>query len=197
MIKAIIFDCFDVLVSNGLPIFVKKYLGGDYESHNLVLRLEQSLNAGRIDYQTFLEKISEMGNVSVAETRRILDDNQPDNELFKYIENKLKPKYKLGILSNAGDDWLDEMIGNKRKSLFDAVVLSYQVRYTKPQKEIYGLIAKRLNVQPQECIMIDDKKLYCDGAINAGMQAVQYQSVNQMITGLESLLSNQQNSTVI
>ncbi|HUC79162.1 MAG TPA: HAD-IA family hydrolase [Candidatus Saccharimonadales bacterium] len=188
MYKAIIFDCFDVLVSNGLPLFVKQYLGESYENHTAVLKLEESLNFGRIDYETFLLKMSEMGNVSIDETRRILDNNQPDIELFDYIEHKLKPKYKIGMLSNAGDDWLDEMMGPKRKALFEVLVLSYQVGYTKPQPEIYRLTASKLGVKPSQCIMIDDKKRYCEGAFKVGMQAIQYQSVNQMIVELDSIL---------
>ena len=189
MYKAIIFDCFDVLVTNGLPIFVKRYMGGSYESHTAIISLEESLNSGRIDYDTFLLKVSEMGNVSLEETRSILDNNQPDIELFDYIEKKLMLHYKLGMLSNAGDDWLDEMMGPERKSLFEVIVLSYQVGYTKPQREIYEITAQRLNVQPQECIMIDDKNRYCEGAIEAGMKAIEYKTVNQMINELEYILA--------
>lgn len=192
MYKAIIFDCFDVLVSNGLPLFIKNYLNGNQDKLDSILLLEESLNAGRIDYETFLLKVSEVGNVSVDETRRILDDNQPDIELFDYISKKLKPHYKLGMLSNAGDDWLDDMMGEDRKSLFDVIVLSYQVGFTKPQPEIYQLTAKKLKVEPSECIMIDDKDRYCEGARKAGMQAVQYKSFAQMAHELDALLNNEQ-----
>jgi HAD superfamily hydrolase (TIGR01509 family) len=190
MYKAIIFDCFDVLVSNGLPLFVKQYLHSTLDSQSSILLLEESLNAGRIDYETFLLKISEIGNVPIDETRRILDDNKPDDELFDYISKNLKPHYKLGMLSNAGDDWLDEMMGADRRLLFDVIVLSYQVSLTKPQAEIYTLTAQKLGVEPNECIMIDDKERYCEGARKAGMQAIQYQTVNQMINELEVVLAS-------
>ena len=190
MYKAIIFDCFDVLVSNGLPLFVKQYLHSTLDSQSSILLLEESLNAGRIDYETFLLKISEIGNVPIDETRRILDDNKPDDELFDYISKNLKPHYKLGMLSNAGDDWLDEMMGADRRLLFDVIVLSYQVSLTNPQAEIYTLTAQKLGVEPNECIMIDDKERYCEGARKAGMQAIQYQTVNQMINELEVVLAS-------
>jgi putative hydrolase of the HAD superfamily len=189
MYKAIIFDCFDVLVSNGLPLFISKYLNDNQVIQNSILLFEESLNAGRIDYETFLLKIAEICNVSVDEARRVLDDNEPDIELFNYIAKKLKPSFKLGMLSNAGDDWLDEMMGGDRKSLFDVIVLSYQVGFIKPQPEIYRLTAKRLEVETNECIMIDDNEKYCDGAKKVGMQTIQYKSFTQMMHELDVLLA--------
>ena len=189
MYEAIIFDCFDVLVSNGLPLYVNKYLADDIDKQSSIFKLEESLNAGHINYETFLLKVSEVSNVSLDETRRQMDDNEPDEELFNYISKDLRPRYKLGMLSNAGDDWLDEMMGTDRRSLFDVIILSYQVGFTKPQPEIYQMTAQKLGVEPSQCIMIDDKERYCDGARKAGMQAVQYKNVHQMVGELNTLLA--------
>ena len=189
MFKAIIFDCFDVLVSNGIPIFINNYLADDLASQKSIFLLVESLNSGRIDYQTFLLKVSELSNVTLDETRRIMDNNVPDIKLFEYIRTVLKPNYKLAMLSNAGDDWLDEMIGNNRKSLFDEIILSFKVGFIKPQKEIYLLTANQLGVRPNECVMIDDKESYCKGARKTGMHAIQYKTLGQMTNDLNSLLS--------
>ncbi len=189
MFKAIIFDCFDVLVSNGIPIFINNYLADDLASQKSIFLLVESLNSGRIDYQTFLLKVSELSNVTLDETRRIMDNNVPDIKLFEYIRTVLKPNYKLAMLSNAGDDWLDEMIGNNRKSLFDEIILSFKVGFIKPQKEIYLLTANQLGVRPNECVMIDDKESYCEGARKTGMHAIQYKTLGQMTNDLNSLLS--------
>jgi len=188
VIKAIIFDCFDVLVTNGLPILKQKYAPNDPGKQGIVRALVQSLNEGKLDYQTFLLKLAELLGVSVPEIELTLDDNRPDEELFSYIQDKLDPHYKLGILSNAGDDWLEEMMGSERVKLFDVAILSYAVGYTKPHPEIYKLTATKLGVEPSECVFIDDKERFCDGAKAIGMQAILYKSFDQFKSELEKLL---------
>lgn len=189
MIKAVIFDCFDVLVSNGLPILTHQYVHDDPAKERQIIELEQALNEGRIAYEIFILKISEIVGLDTAQVRAMLDDNRPDEALFSYISNNLYGKYKLAILSNAGDDWLDEMLGAERVKLFDTAVLSYQVGYTKPQPEIYELTAERLGVAPEECIFVDDKARFCDGARAVGMQAICYQSFRQFERDLSATLS--------
>ena len=152
-----------------------------------MLQLEQSLNQGRIDYPTFVLKVSELAHSTPQQVRADLDSNQPNEPLFDYIQAAIKPHFKLGLLSNAGDDWLDELIGPARAGLFDAIVLSYQVGITKPDRKIYTLMAERLAVQPEACVMVDDRAEYCEGARLAGMQAVQYKTVAQIMRELAAL----------
>ncbi len=188
MVEAIIFDCFDVLVTNGLPLYYANHLDNNPDKIALIEKQVEVLNKGRINYEMFLDNVSLIGNVPVEITRAELDDNIPDEQLFDYIRDELKPNYKIGMLSNAGDDWLDEMIGQDRRSLFDTIVLSYAVGLTKPNTDIYHLTAKKLNVNPESCIMIDDKTVYCQGAEKAGMKSVKYESFTQFKVLLESML---------
>lgn len=174
MVRAIIFDCFDVLVSSGFPSFVAKYI--PTQEAEVAWTLETALNSGRIDYTTFVQKLSELSDMPWGKVGAILDDNRADELLFTYIREELKPHYKIGMLSNAGDNWLDEMIGPERVALFDDIVLSYDVGFTKPQPEIYLLAAKRLSVEPDECVFIDDRAVYCLGAELVGMSAVTFKN---------------------
>jgi epoxide hydrolase-like predicted phosphatase len=48
--------------------------------------------------------------------------------------------------------------------LFDVVVISAEVGLHKPQPEIYLLATERLEVEPAECIFVDDLKENCEGA---------------------------------
>ena len=177
MIKAIIFDCFGVLVINGVEVFERKYLNNDPSKHTQVRQQEDLLNSGKIDLNSFVINLAKIGNVSAEETQKIIDDNPPDDELFDFIRTQLKPKYKIGLLSNAGDDWLEEMAGADNKRLFDAIVLSYKYGFIKPQPQIYQQIIDDLGVNADECIMIDDNLEYCDGAKNVGMHAIRYKTL--------------------
>jgi HAD superfamily hydrolase (TIGR01509 family) len=74
--------------------------------------------------------------------------------------------------------------------LFDVVVVSGEVGFAKPDREIYHHTADLLEVEPAECVFIDDRQAYVSGAEQAGMQAILYQDFEQMKTELEKILAN-------
>jgi epoxide hydrolase-like predicted phosphatase len=68
--------------------------------------------------------------------------------------------------------------------LFDAVVISAEVGLHKPQPEIYLLAAERLEVEPAECIFVDDLRENCEGAEAVGMTAIRHHSADETIAKL-------------
>jgi len=78
----------------------------------------------------------------------------------KHIEivKKLKKKYKVGILSNNVQEWVDKVIKNcKIEKLFDAVIVSSKVKARKPNAKIYYEAIKKLSVKPEETIFVADE----------------------------------------
>jgi len=71
--------------------------------------------------------------------------------------------------------------------LFDAVVISAEVGLHKPQPEIYRLAAERLEVEPSDCIFVDDLKENCEGAEAIGMTAIRHRGVHETIARLTEL----------
>jgi putative hydrolase of the HAD superfamily len=71
--------------------------------------------------------------------------------------------------------------------LFDAVVISAEVGLHKPQPEIYRLAAKRLRVEPERCLFVDDLRENCEGAEAVGMTAVRHRSAPETIERLTEL----------
>ncbi len=190
MIKAIIFDCFGVLATEGWEPYCQEHFGDKPELMRQARNLSKQLNSGLIDYDTFIPKVAKLAGVSEDQARSVIDDNVPNKPLFNYIKNSLKPKYKIGLLSNAGDNWLDEIFTPDHLALIDEYVLSYATSFIKPQREIYELIAKKLGVEPNECILVDDRQKHIDGAQNSGMKAILYEDFSQMKTDLEELLAD-------
>ena len=50
----------------------------------------------------------------------------------------------------------------------------------KPDPEIYNKVIQFYNINPKEIFFTDDIARNVEGAINAGMQAVQFHSVGQL-----------------
>jgi epoxide hydrolase-like predicted phosphatase len=187
-VQAIIFDCFGVLVGPSLEPFRRKYFGGDREKISRAKELEQQSNKGHITYTEFVAEMAGLANITVTEARRFLDDNPPNIELLDYIRDELKPRYKIGFLSNASDDWLEELFTSDQAGLFDDVVLSFEQGIAKPDPTIFRLAARRLGAQPAECVFVDDIPEYCEGAQAVGMQAIRYSSFEQFQNDLAQFI---------
>lgn len=189
MIRAIIFDCFGVLATEGWEPYYRKHFGNNPKLLERSHQLVRQLNLGLINYSEFIDKVSILANITKDQALSVIDDNVPNQPLFDYIKSKLKPKYKIGLLSNAGDNWLAEIFSKEQLALIDDYVLSYAESIIKPEPEIYHLIAKKLAVKADECVMIDDRQKHIDGAKNTSMKAVLYQDFDQMKKELEEILA--------
>jgi putative hydrolase of the HAD superfamily len=116
-------------------------------------------------------------------------EGEPNEVLLTYIRAKLKPKYKLGIISNATADWVSEILIKNDVRLFDEIVISHQVGIAKPEPTIYEMLLKKLNVGADEAVFIDDIETHCEGARAVGMQAILYKEFEQMKLELEKILA--------
>jgi epoxide hydrolase-like predicted phosphatase len=190
MIKAIIFDFFGVIVTEGLTSFKDAFFADKPELREKAHKLTDDFNSGLMgmSYDDYLVGLAELAGTNWEVTAKYLDSEQPNKLLLEYIAKELKPKYKIGILSNAGNDWIDELIGSDNAKLFDEIILSHKINLIKPDPEFYLLITKKLNVDPRECIYVDDKQKYCDGAEAVGMKAIKYEDFVNLKQNLNKIL---------
>src|SRR3990167_9438710 len=189
MIKAIIFDCFGVLSTEGFRVFCDKYFSNSPDKRAAAKDLMDRSCLGNMSFDEFESGLAALGETSVETVREYLNRNKPNEPLFKLIRDELRPKYKIGMLSNSSANWLDELFTPEDINLFDDIILSYEVRVTKPDPRIYRLGAARRRVEPKQSVLVDDVKRYVEGAEAVGMQAIWYRDFEQMKTGLEKILS--------
>jgi epoxide hydrolase-like predicted phosphatase len=89
-----------------------------------------------------------------------------------------------GLLSNS---WGNEYPREGWEQMFDTVVISGEVNLRKPDPEIFWLVAERLDVEPEECVFVDDLIANVDGARKVGMTGVHHVTPQQTIDELEAL----------
>ncbi len=188
MIRAIVFDCFGVLTTDGWLPFKAAHFGHDPELFELATSLNKQSDAGLISYHDFIGQIAELAGISVHQAQRSIEDNVANLPLFEFIES-VKNSYKVGLLSNAAANWLDTMFTAEQRQPFHAIALSYETGFIKPDERAYQIIADRLGVEVSECVLIDDQERYCTGAREAGMQAIWYKNYEQAVAELSTLLS--------
>ncbi len=117
----------------------------------------------------------------------------PDRPLLDFIADRLKPKYKIGIISNSSGAGLKKLLGNNVE-LFDDVVVSEEVQLYKPDPEIYELAAKRLGVSPNQCVYVDNHDYRIEGAEATGMTGIVYKDFVKFEADLSQVLAADSNN---
>lgn len=190
MIKAIIFDCFGVLLGNAYKIHLAEVERVDPERAKEIRAINHASDMGILTREETAEHISALFEMEPEEF--LEEQNQmeiPNQELLDYIAT-LKPHYKIGMLSNINsrDRLSIRFAPGQLDAHFDTIVASGDEGYVKPQPEVYEIAATRLGVLPTECVFIDDIAEFCEGARLVGMQAIQFITTNQAITDLNALI---------
>ena len=110
------------------------------------------------------------------EYRAQYNDNINRYGVFEDVAPWLKrwqSRYRLGMLSDAMPSILSFMDQWGILGFFDAAVISTQAGATKPDLKMYSAIAQKLDADPADCLFVDDRVDNLEGAVAAGMKAVQ------------------------
>lgn len=187
VIKAIVFDCFGVLVTSA-----RVALKNDYPKFvQQIDDLDHQADYGLISRQQFNQALSELIDLPPDEIEsKYWGSSVKVERAFEWMwELKKSGKYKIGMLSNVGKGFFESYFSDaERTELFDAVVLSSDIGIAKPDVLAYQTIADRLGLKLSECVMIDDTYLNIDAASGAGMPGVWFISVNQAKDELNKIL---------
>ncbi len=189
MIKAIIFDCFGVLTTDPWLEFCADIPPGPMLEQ--LKYLNHAFDANHISQNDFIEQVHTLTGRSLKEVQQIFSsDSNKNTQLLDYIKT-LKPRYKIGLLSNVGSNWVREsFLTAKEQQLFDQMILSFEVGVTKPDRQIFEIACQKLGVQPKDAVMIDDRQGYCDAAEAVGLKSVCFLNTKQCKADLDRMLAN-------
>lgn len=189
MIKAIVFDCFGVLVGPGFWN-VYKAAGGDPEKDHDYLQEQLDLTSvAAITGAQFRSRIAtKLGLTQEQYDAVIRQQEVPHQDLFDYIRTELRPHYKLAVLSNANTGTLQRKIPPELLNVFDVLVVSGEERVMKPDPEIYQTTCQRLGLQPNEVIFTDDQRRYITPANQLGMHGVLYKGVDDLRRHIQQIV---------
>lgn len=191
MVKAIIFDCFGVVISDALSVIYSELGVTDEATLQQISDVINATNHGFMPLLDGRRQIAGILGIPPEEYNRLHKEGEvKDTTLLAYIA-KLRRTYKTAMLSNVSDrKSLDSRFEKGELSrYFDAVVASGDTGFAKPEAQAYEQTAKLLGVRLEECIFLDDRPEYCEGARSVGMQAVLYQNFAQAKAELEALLA--------
>jgi len=99
----------------------------------------------------------------------------------------LAKRYPMLLLSNTNSIHMAMLRSNYPLfRYFDHAVLSHEVGAAKPSPEIYREAIRRAGCDAGECFYTDDIEMYVDAARQLGIQAVQFQSAEQIESELHA-----------
>ena len=184
MTKAVIFDLWNTLAYNNTP-------------QNPMLLLERRLGLKAEQYKKIERAFMLQKFPSVLEAAKHICEvmgKEPDPQMlsdlldiwdkskihFTFFPDtipeleKLKGKgYKLALISNTECFTMKPFFEAGHKKYFDCVAFSYETGLLKPDSDLFRLVMERMEVKPEEAVMVGDN-LHDDvqAALAVGMHAV-------------------------
>ncbi len=170
MIKTLLFDFGDVFINldKEAPIIEMKKLG-IHSFSNEMMEINKQYETGKLATTQFLEwyhkAVPNRSKKQLADAWNSIILTFPEYRL-KFLEDLANSKkYQLILLSNTNDLHIEKVIENmtlKRyyrfKNCFDAFYFSQEIHLRKPNPDIYEFVLNSHNINPNECLFIDDTK---------------------------------------
>jgi beta-phosphoglucomutase family hydrolase len=98
---------------------------------------------------------------------------KPFPGVIRLLNSLKKGNFKLGLASSAPRENIDLVLRELNvEGIFDCVVFGREVSESKPSPQIYLLAARKLEVIPTDCLVIEDSPLGVKAAKTAGMKCV-------------------------
>jgi len=186
MIKVILFDVGGVYLNGSFVDFVNKAykvlgINKDFYSNKEIV-FDNRLNKGEITTEECFRKYfnTKINDKQMKELIRLWTNTWKLSDEMKELIIKLKKNYKLAILSNS--NFLNSQNYSKKGwyKYFDFLILSHELGILKPQKKIYEIAIKKMNIKPEESLLIDNEQDCLKPAKKIKMATILFKSVNQL-----------------
>ncbi|MFE2546663.1 HAD-IA family hydrolase [Actinacidiphila glaucinigra] len=120
---------------------------------------------------------------------RIFSDLKPEPLMLQVADTARRHGIRVGVLSNSvGTRPWDLYAGYDLNARFDAVLISERHGLRKPEREIYELMLKMLELPGSECVFVDDTEQYLAPAAELGMATVLAEEPRKTIGALQAVL---------
>lgn len=179
-IKAIIFD-FDGVVVNSEPYYEESIIDVFKENHiNIPIKDWENFK-GMADKEFFPLMVSMynfQGDIDILKNniydrmkKKLITLNYIDG--FKKFFDSIKNEFSIGLVTSTSRNHIEWLTENTQiEDLFELKVTATDVENTKPHPEPYETMAKLLEINPENIIVIEDSINGLISAQKAGMQTI-------------------------
>jgi len=195
MIQTLIFDFGDVFINldkqgalqNALDLFDLESLETDMNETNILYEI------GKISTSEFIQfyklKFPSLSQTDIIKAWNYIIKDFPEYRLDFIKDLAQKKDYKLILLSNTNAmhiDFIKQNVPfyNDFKNCFDVFYLSQEIHLRKPNTNIFEFVLKENNLNPSECLFIDDTKANTDTAEKLGLHTWNIDETNEDVINL-------------
>ena len=196
-IRAVFFDLGGVIVRTEFQAprqHLAEQLGMEYEDlEKLVFAGPSSIRAsyGEISAEEHWAEVTKRLRRPASETEAIREEffagDVVDRELVAFLHS-LRPRYHVGLISNAWSDLRDYIIKQKFDDAFHHMVISGEVGVMKPEARIYQIALEQAGVSPNEAVFVDDFIENIEGCQAVGMHGIHFHDPQTAIAELKKML---------
>ena len=172
MIKAVIFDMFETLVTHfESPVYMGKQISNDIGITEQKFReiwdtTEEDRTLGKRTLEEVIEEVLKVNHCYSMELfeKIVAKRKMSKKECFEHIHPEIIPLFmalkeqniKIGLITNCYFEERDVIRNSIFFDYFDSVCMSCEVGVKKPDVEIFQRCMKDLAVVPEECLYIGD-----------------------------------------
>ncbi|NOZ50281.1 MAG: HAD family phosphatase [Chloroflexi bacterium] len=183
MIQAILLDAGGVLVTEGQSrkrLAEFDHLLG-WEPGTMHRRLYsgswwEAVSTGRVSVAAYWQAVGQAWEEHLPADFKLFIDNFYAHQLdlaTLHLAWRLRPYYRLGLLSNATVQLPRFLLSEKRlRSLFDVTIISALEGVRKPDAAMYELPLQRLGIAAAACVLVDDRERNTAAAEALGMKTI-------------------------
>ena len=188
MYKGLLLDFFGVFCPDLSFEWFKKTVP-DYELHIAKLQdICDRSDRGELSMLQFHQEVSKLTGVPLEDVVSGIADQMVLNEALVTFIRSIKSNFRLAIVSNSANEWVDKILNEyKLTDIFDAVIVSADVGFIKPDKGIFDLSASRIGLTLSECIFIDDREFNVDKATSYGIKSLVFTTNEKLMSELNDL----------
>jgi len=206
MIRAIVSDFGGVLTSPLIEVFLTYQARTGVNAEDLGKAMARAqerhgdhplfqLERGEISEEEFGNRLQEglRDEFDVRHLRNAYFDGlRPNARMIDYMRELRERGLRMVLCTNNVKEW-EPLWRAKLPELgeiFEVVVDSAFVGTRKPEPRIFELTLERLGdgLRFDECLLVDDLQVNCDGAVALGMRAVRFEDNGQAIEAIEALI---------
>jgi FMN phosphatase YigB (HAD superfamily) len=186
-IEAVLFDWGGVLIENpapGLMAYCAQALGVSVEDYVRVHDVHgEAFQKGLIAEEVFWQQVCGDLHCLFPRHKSLWGDAfravyRPREGVFTLARRLRENSCRTGLLSNTEAPAMAFFL-ELGYDMFDALTFSCAEGVAKPQQEIYEVAARKLGTAPAQCVLLDDRLDFVEGARQAGMKGIVYEGLPQ------------------
>jgi epoxide hydrolase-like predicted phosphatase len=148
-------------------------------------------SVGEITEEQHWHNVMKILKKPAAEYERIRTDffagDVLDHTILNFLRS-IKPKYKVGLISNAWSGLRSYIEREKFEDVFDHMTISAEVGAMKPSAKIYEFALEQLQVQANEAVFVDDVQENIEACEKLGMRGIHFKDPESALEQLKALL---------